>query len=185
MPIPQIPPLPSEHRSALRHAWREARRHFRLDWQGIHGAGHWARVRSHGLYLAALTGADIAVVEWFAVLHDSQRRHDGRDDAHGLRAADHARELHRRGDLPLDGRPMELLCHALAWHSAGCIEADVTVQVCWDADRLDLGRVGVTPHPSRLCTGAAKDPLLISRALSWARGERWAARTAGPMATAP
>ena len=35
------------------------------------------------------------------------------------------------------------------------------MQVCWDADRLDLGRVGYMPHPSRLCTPAARDAELI------------------------
>jgi uncharacterized protein len=31
------------------------------------------------------------------------------------------------------------------------------VQTCWDADRLDLGRVGKRPDPRRLCTPAARD----------------------------
>ena len=34
--------------------------------------------------------------------------------------------------------------------------ADITVQTCWDADRLDLGRVGIRPHPKYLCTAVAK-----------------------------
>ncbi len=37
---------------------------------------------------------------------------------------------------------------------------------CWDADRLDLGRVGIMPEPSRLCTAAAKR----SDLLKWADG---------------
>lgn len=42
--------------------------------------------------------------------------------------------------------------------------ADITVQTCWDADRLDLGRVGIRPDPDRLCTSAAKE----SDLLEWA-----------------
>ncbi len=38
---------------------------------------------------------------------------------------------------------------------------DITVQTCWDADRLDLGRVGITPNPRWLCTACAKDPATI------------------------
>jgi uncharacterized protein len=38
---------------------------------------------------------------------------------------------------------------------------DITIQTCWDSDRLDLGRVGITPHPRRLCTEAAKRPTTI------------------------
>jgi hypothetical protein len=32
------------------------RSHFVLDWHGIHGAKHWARVKLNGLLLAAETG---------------------------------------------------------------------------------------------------------------------------------
>ncbi|MFM7373822.1 MAG: hypothetical protein ACKO39_01545, partial [Chthoniobacterales bacterium] len=42
-------------------------------------------------------------------------------------------------------------------HTDGLTEADPTIQACWDADRLDLGRVGITPHASRLCTDAARN----------------------------
>ena len=45
---------------------------------------------------------------------------------------------------------MKLLTEALIHHSEGYIEGDVTVRVCWDADRLDLGRVGIEPKPERL-----------------------------------
>jgi len=31
-----------------------------------------------------------------------------------------------------------------------------TLAVCLDADRLDLGRVGITPDPLRLSTSTAK-----------------------------
>jgi len=38
------------------------------------------------------------------------------------------------------------------------------VQTCWDADRLDLGRVGKMPRRDLLCTEAAKD----RRVIAWA-----------------
>ncbi len=41
-------------------------------------------------------------------------------------------------------------------HSNGLIDADVTVQCCWDADRLDRWRVGVRPRADYLCTDEAK-----------------------------
>ncbi|MBT5083254.1 MAG: hypothetical protein HOM62_22025 [Rhodospirillaceae bacterium] len=41
------------------------------------------------------------------------------------------------------------------------IDADITVQTCWDADRLDLGRAGIVPDPRYLCTDAAKEPRMI------------------------
>ena len=63
------------------------RKHFALDWQGIHGAPHWARVRANGLRLAEITGAHQAVVELFAFLHDSCRLDEYEDPGHGGRAA--------------------------------------------------------------------------------------------------
>ncbi len=34
---------------------------------------------------------------------------------------------------------------------------NITVQACFDSDRLDLGRVGHYPDPNRLCTPLAKE----------------------------
>jgi uncharacterized protein len=62
-------------------------------------------------------------------------------------------------DLPED--QFDLLYHACAFHTDGLTEADLTVQVCWDADRLDLGRVGISPRRDYLCTDPAKDPRMI------------------------
>jgi hypothetical protein len=36
-----------------------------------------------------------------------------------------------------------------AGHTQERTHPDVTIQTCWDADRLDLGRVGIAPHPNR------------------------------------
>ena len=136
------------------------RRRFRLDWRGIHGAGHWVRVRANGLRLAPATGADSTVVELFAVLHDVCREDDGLDPGHGARSAEFALEV--CDGLPGIGREQaQLLSLACRRHSDGLTEADVTVQTCWDADRLDLGRVGIVPDPLRLCTAAAQEPGMI------------------------
>ena len=51
---------------------------------------------------------------------------------------------------------MDLLEYACVHHTDGLTDADPTVQACWDADRRDLPRVGVTVKPHRLCTTAAK-----------------------------
>ena len=59
---------------------------------------------------------------------------------------------------------MELLEEALAYHSDGYTEGDITVQVCWDADRLDLGRISVKPIASRLCTHTAKAAHVLAAA---------------------
>ncbi len=134
---------------------------YALPWHGTHGVGHSARVLENGLRLADMTGADIEVVQLFAVFHDSRRVNEGTDFRHGQRSAEYAAEL--RGqvfDLPDD--QFALLFDACAGHTDGGTIGDITIQTCWDADRLDLGRVGICPDPTRLCTDAAR------RIIKWA-----------------
>jgi uncharacterized protein len=138
---------------------------YALPWGGNHGVAHWARVFENGLRLAGETGADVEVVRLFAVLHDSRRVNESTDPDHGPRAAEFARMLRGRlFDLPEP--EFRLLYRACAGHTHERTHPDITIQTCWDADRLDLGRVGITPHPSRLCTDVAKRPATIQ----WADG---------------
>lgn len=123
---------------------------------GLHGISHWARVLEIGRELATRTGARIEVVELFAVLHDSKRQNEGKDDRHGFRAAE-SLNLLRGAAFELSDDSLDLLFRACAYHTDGLTEEDVTVQTCWDSDRLDLGRAGITPDPARLCTDAARD----------------------------
>ena len=143
---------------------------YRLDWRGLHGIAHWARVRAAGLELAGHTGADPEVVELFALLHDTCRYNDCHDPGHGPRAARLAEKLN--GDYYcLDPSILGLLTEALHGHTEGRITSERTIQTCWDADRLDLGRAGIRPDPRRLGTEAALDPEMIGR--SWRRSLRW------------
>ena len=138
------------------------RRQYRLHWTGIHGASHWARVLENGLRLAADTGADTEVVAWFALFHDACRLNDHHDPRHGARGAALAAELLRPH---LDGRhdQLHLLIQACTLHTSGQVrDFDATVLTCWDADRLDLLRAGITPVPDKLCTDAARNPSVIA-----------------------
>jgi len=136
------------------------RREFALSLDGVHGESHWARVRENGLRLAKETGADAQIVELFAYLHDVKRLNDGWDPEHGLRSAAFVNTL-PRSLVPLSIDGLALLTFACTHHSDGLTEADITVQTCWDADRLDLGRVYIEPDPRRMCTPAARDPALM------------------------
>ncbi len=127
-----------------------------LPVNGLHGISHWARVLEIGQRLSAQTGADLTVVELFAIFHDSRRENEGTDREHGLRGAELAASL--RGSLVrLPEADFERLHYACSHHTAGLIEADVTVQTCWDSDRLDLPRAQITPKTERLCTPAGRD----------------------------
>ena len=67
--------------------------------------------------------------------------------------------------LELSDEELELLARAIELHSDGRVTDEPTTAVCWDADRLHLPRVGITPDPARFSIG-------------FARSEEWAARAA-------
>ena len=134
---------------------------YELPWQGIHGVSHWARVLENGRRLARLTGAKLAVVELFAVFHDARRLNERRDDEHGRRGAELAAVLWGEY-FALSEADFELLETACIYHTAGLTKAEITIQTCWDADRLDLLRSGIRPTPRYLCTSAAKDPAILA-----------------------
>jgi uncharacterized protein len=131
--------------------WNLVTAQFHLPSHSVHGPAHWRRVERNGLLLATRTGADLSVVRLFALFHDSRRENDGSDAGHGARGAEYAATL--RGalyDLPDDH--FELLRYACVWHTDGGRHDDPTIATCWDADRLDLGRVGVIPNPEFMST---------------------------------
>jgi uncharacterized protein len=139
------------------------RSEFRLDWSGIHGANHWARVLNHGKNIGQSRKADLLVIELFGFLHDSCRFNDWDDPGHGQRAAEFAHGIH--GDFySLQPKQLDQLCFALRHHSGGDVSEDATIQTCWDADRLDLGRVGIMPSAKYLSQEAS---LFVDLAFNW------------------
>jgi len=153
---------------------------FSLPIGGIHGVFHWARVMENGMRLAAECGARLDVVEYFALLHDSRRLDDGLDEYHGARAVQFASAF-RNPWIDLDEEGFVFLEQAMSRHTGGACDGNVTVQVCLDADRLDLERVGIQPDPRWLCTPHAREPETIAWASARARNghvaveilERW------------
>ena len=136
---------------------------FKLSWHGIHGANHWARVLHHGRTIGVLRKADLMVIELFSFLHDSCRLSDRQDIWHGERAAEFAHGIH--GDYyNLTPAQLDKLCYAMKHHSGGDVSIDSTIQTCWDADRLDLGRVGIMPAAAYLSEEAS---LYIASAYAW------------------
>ena len=132
----------------------------------LHGEGHWRRVAAAGLALLPETpGADPAVVFLFALFHDSMRVNDGHDPQHGPRGAALAREL-RGGAFDLEDAEMDLLRFACEEHTNGGVDPNPSVGACWDADRLNLWRVGIRPDARLLSTEAARN----GGRIMWARG---------------
>ena len=129
---------------------------FKCGFQSIHGPSHGQRVESFGLDIAKNSGADLMVVSLFALLHDSCRQYDGADLDHGPRAAEMLDRI-----VPtvfaIDRGRYDLLKEAIRLHTSGFTTNDPTIGTCWDADRLDIGRVGMTPSAQYMSTEAGKD----------------------------
>lgn len=138
---------------------------YALPLNGYHGVAHWGRVFENGVKLCDTTGGNLKVVTLFAILHDSQRVNESHDPDHGPRAAEYVARI-REVHLDLTEQEFRLLQRACEGHTHELTHPDITIQTCWDADRLDLGRVGIVPHRNRLCTEAAKRPEMID----WAYG---------------
>ena len=139
---------------------------FRLNVRhGVHGVPHWSRVWYHGWKMAQASDVNPAILAWFAYLHDSQRENDHRDPQHGARAVDFAVYLKHEGILTeLSRNELEYLCEAMRLHSDGVTQGHPALQACWDADRLDLWRVGIQPQLRYLSTPYARKPSTQKRA---------------------
>ncbi|MHC4953405.1 MAG: HD domain-containing protein [Planctomycetota bacterium] len=148
-----------------------AKARFPMSLDGIHGLSHWQRVKENGLAIALHTGANPVAVEAFAFLHDCCRESDGTDPHHGPRAAAFARSLLGKA-LILAGEEFAHLEEAIQNHTQGRRSRHPLIATCWDADRLDLGRVGVRPHPRFLSTDHARLPETIRWAYTRSRAGR-------------
>lgn len=136
----------------------------RLDLRrGEHGLGHWARVLSNANHLAKAEGVSAAIPSLFALIHDGFRVDDGIDAQHGRRASQWVRD--RSGLFHLNYDELRSLAYACEFHSDGLTKATLAVRsddcltqiaCCWDADRLDLARVGVVPEAQYLCTDTGR-----------------------------
>jgi uncharacterized protein len=142
---------------------------YLLDPAHEHGLSHWARVLENGLRLAEIEGGDITVISLFAIFHDACRHNQSLDPGHGSRGAGLAKDL-LASNSQVRPDQLDLLMEACRAHTDGKTKADLTVQICWDADRLDLARAGITPRRKKLCTSSAKENNILdwanSRALS-------------------
>ncbi len=120
----------------------------------VHGINHWRTVERNGHYLADFNHADKKVISYFAYFHDCMRENEHSDPEHGLRGALFAYSLRKQIDL--DDIQFKQLTDACKGHTYGTRPECVTINTCWDADRLDLGRVGKAPNSKFLHSAEAK-----------------------------
>jgi uncharacterized protein len=138
--------------------WAAVESQFRGNFLGIHAKPHWQQVERNGIALAKANGLsddELVVVRLFSILHDSQRTSDGGDHGHGQLAAAYAqRQQGTHFTLPM--ALLNKLADACARHEFGQITSDLLIGTCWDADRLDLVRIGVIPREELMNTPEGK-----------------------------
>lgn len=135
-------------------------RNFALNgWElgRTHGLPHWQRVERNGILLSTKDGkiredVNIKVVRFFAYLHDKCRLDNWKDIEHGVRAADMLQSIRETILKDFTDEEFSLLERACRYHTTEHRTGIPTIDVCFDADRLDLGRVGIKPHPKRMAT---------------------------------
>ncbi|MEI6835940.1 MAG: HD domain-containing protein [Candidatus Falkowbacteria bacterium] len=145
---------------------RYIKEELNINTDGLHGLSHFARVEQIGNYLADQTGADLEVLSLFAYTHDLGRVHDDEDLEHGIRSAKIVEQMYAQKIIDITQVQYEQLIYACSYH---CLDSarsdDLTVQACWDADRLDLWRDSIEPLPHLLYTSEAKK----DKTITWAR----------------
>jgi len=129
---------------------------FFLDADNIHGFPHWLRVAYNGLMLADNENVSDNIVVLFAFFHDIKRFDDGFDPDHGQRGSDYLLGRANYLNKNISREEIELAAKACATHTDGLITGVKEIGVCWDADRLDLYRVGLIPKDLYLSTDTAR-----------------------------
>lgn len=121
----------------------------------IHGLSHWSRVVYNGFFIADRNFSNKKLIAYFALFHDSQRESDYSDPKHGYKAALFLEKHYKK--LKLDIETFDKLYEACETHSDAKNSTDKDIGTCFDADRLDLYRVGINPHDNFLSTDIAKE----------------------------
>jgi len=133
-----------------------------IDDKSVHGVAHWKQVEYNGLFLADVNGADVDVIRLFAIFHDSRRVSDGYDESHGALGAELARQW-RGKYYEIDDERFEQLYRACKEHTTTHFTGDITIDTCFDADRLDLARVEIIPDPEKMATAAGTKIAALGR----------------------
>lgn len=117
-----------------------------------HSLEHANNVELLSLMLAKKTDADRDVIIWFAYLHDSLRTDDRQDNNHGPVAAMFVDIIRNTYLQYLNDTQIWQLKEACRLHTSTRRTGDITIDTCFDADRLDYWRFGTQPEPKRMAT---------------------------------
>lgn len=123
----------------------------------LHGLKHWKQVHANVLRLCTVNeGVNIDIAVAFAYLHDSCRRYNGRDLMHGERAVDNVLSIRHSILREFSDDEIRMLCEACKFHSQKIKTGNITIDTCFDADRLDLIRVDIEPVVEKMATDGGR-----------------------------
>ena len=96
----------------------------------------------------------------FGLFHDCKRENDDEDPEHGFRGSQIMAKYQDR--LGLTNEEFQKAYEACDGHTDIHHHDDLDIATCWDADRLDLMRVGIYPKPDLLNNELAKEDWFIA-----------------------
>lgn len=121
-------------------------------WQlKIYGVEHFDRVAEYGETIME-PGASPDVVAAFAYLHDLERSSNEKDTEHGAKAVKLIERIRTTYLANLTNMEIDLLKTACSLHGKTERTGNPTIDICLDADRLDLPRLGIIPSPQEMAT---------------------------------
>ena len=86
-----------------------------------------------------------------------ERTDDYEDPGHGHRAAQFIDSIRPRYLANFSDVEIDLLKEACRQHETGTKTGNKTIDICLDADRLDLPRLGISPTPRQMVTRQGKE----------------------------
>ena len=137
----------------LRTLFEEKRPFYRLK---IYGLEHCDRVARYGQQLFE-PGANPDIIAAFSYLHDIERTDDYEDPGHGHRAAQFIDSIRPQYLANFSDVEIDLLKEACRQHETGTKTGNKTIDICLDADRLDLPRLGISPTARQMATHQGKE----------------------------
>ena len=133
----------------LREYCKKQRPIYRLK---VYGLDHFERVAQNGEKLY-IPGANPYVIHAFAYLHDLERNDNVKDPGHGERTAKLIDRIRGKYLTDFSDVEIQLLKDACRLHETTTQTGNRTIDICLDADRLDLPRLGIYPDPDTMATG--------------------------------
>ena len=154
----------------------------------IHGVAHWTRVHRYGLLLAdslKLSEKEKIAIALFGFTHDLARTDDGGGNQHSIAGAKYVQYVTDTLFSDFPNSTVDIVKVAIRYHSDGMNAEEALYELpiagssnwsresvlnmigcCWDADRLDLLRLGIMPNESKMSTSYWQDVLPLAAKLN-------------------